>query len=342
MQAYYRFKEDFQDQNIQNEPLLDPEEARDCLYPIRWPAIWDCFQDQNSLYWTVNSVKLEGDRESWERLDQDTQFSGLHFFAFFAVGDHQVNMNLSQVCQMVTAKEAVFAYNYQAMIENVHEIVYADILVELVRDVKVRQNLFNSIETMPCIARKVDWCQKWINSDLTYAHKIVAFAVVEGVFFSSAFAFIFYLKTLPGNPIPGVIQANHYIQRDESRHVEMACVLSDLLKNKLLQSVVYQMIEEAVQVEQAFVEAAMPKRLLGMNADSMIEHVRFTADQLLVRLGYPKKYHAECPFDFMLKLGMWSKPDFFVVEGTNYSTDVISEERVDDDAYGLIDLAPLQ
>lgn len=339
MQAYHRVPEHFESPEIQNEPLLDPKEARDCLYPIRWPTIWNCYLDQISLHWTSNSVKLGGDRESWEKLPEEVRFSGLHFLAFFAVADSKVNVNLAQVVQMVTAKEATFGYNFQSSMENVHEVVYADILVELVRDSKMRQMLFDSIETMPCIKRKIDWCQKWIDSDLTYAHKIVAFAIVEGVFFSSAFAFIFYLKTLEeGSPF-GVIQANHYIQRDESCHVEMACVIYALLKNRLLAKIVYQMIEEAVEVERSFVETAMPNRLLGMNADSMMQHVKFTADQLLVRLGFAKKYHAECPFDFMLKLGMWSKPDFFVVEGTNYSTDVTSEES--DDIYGSAALAPL-
>ena len=197
-----------------------------------------------------------------------------------------------------------------------------------VKDDKLKKKLIDSIKTMPSIKKKAEWCQRWINSDKTYAHKLVAFAIVEGVFFSGSFCSIFWLKTRKGSVMPGLVKSNRFIARDEAKHVELACLLYALLNNKLKESVIHEIIEEAVQIEDEFINASLPCRLIGMNSKLMSQYIKYVADRLLVQLGYNKKYNVENPFEYMNKIDTYVKGNFFEERNDGYSDAKIDNERV--------------
>ena len=318
MQVYQRYSEDFV-KDIVNEPLFDPASERLFLYPIQYPVIWKCYKEQAAHHWTPSAIKLEGDDASWNAMSPGMQFLISTVLAFFSIADSLVNKNIeSCLIQHITIMEVKISYDFQRAMENVHLETYADLLYKYVPQEQMRLAMVDCMKTMPAIGKKGQWCQKWIDSDTTFAHKLIAFAIVEGVFFSGSFAAIFWIQNQPGKVLPGLVQANEYIQRDESFHVKLAYHVYEMTKNKLKTSVVHQIMREAIEIESEFMISAIPYRMLGMNSETMIQHVQFTGDMLLAKLGYPKIYNVECPFDFMLKLGLWSKSDFFVVESTNY------------------------
>ena len=330
MPSYLKYANDFMNSEIVTEPILSTTSERYTVYPIQYQKVWENYKAQLKVNWVVEEVDLSKDIGHWETmLSADDRTFIMHVLAFFASADGIVNANIKKnLIDAIKIKEAECAYGKQFEMENAHGEMYSLMLDTFVKDDIIKQKLVNSIKTMQSIKKKAEWCKKWIDSDKPYAHKLVAFAIVEGVFFSGSFASIFWLKTRSGSIMPGLRKSNKFIARDENLHVENACILSALLRNKIKESVVYEIIEEAITIEEEFINESLPCRLLGMNAALMSQYIKYVADRLLVQLGYQQKYYSENPFEYMKKIDMFSKQNFFEGREDSYSSSQIDNPRI--------------
>lgn len=317
---YHKYRDDFLGE-IQLEPILSLNSEKYTFYPIEYPAIYKNYKSQVAANWGVHEIDLANDKLDWENnLENDERLFIMYVLAFFNSFDGIVNANLKQnVIDVVKIKEAEAAYGKQYEMEIVHAETYSLLLDTFVNDNDLKDILINAIETMPAIKKKAEWCKKWIDSDKTYAHKIIAFAIVEGIFFSGSFASIYWLKSKHGKIMKGLRKANRYIARDENLHVILACKLYALLNNKLKESVVYEIMDEAIKHEIEFINDSLPCRLLGMNAELMSNYIMYCADRLLVQLGYSKKYNKKISLDFMGKIDVHCKQNFFEERNDSYS-----------------------
>jgi ribonucleotide reductase beta subunit family protein with ferritin-like domain len=312
--------------NYQNleEPILSEENRRFTLYPIKYPSIFKLYKKQLSAFWKAEEIDFSKDLEDFETLSNDEKHYIKRVLAFFAASDGIVNFNLStRFLQDIKIMEAIVAYTYQMTIENIHSESYSIMLDNLVKDSSEREFLFNSIKTVESVKLLSDWAMKWIDSDLSFAHRVVAFAVVEGVFFSGAFASIFWLKRYKSNGklfLQGLVKSNEFIARDEGMHVEFATEIYRLLNNKLTTEEVYNIVDDGVNIAKIFMTDALPVRLLGMNSENMCDYLEYVADRLLVELGYKKKYNKNNPFSFMETIGMLGKTNFFESRPTEYQS----------------------
>lgn len=325
LEAYIKYSKDFMEDDIKKEPILSTTSERYTVYPIQYQNIWNIYKKQLQVNWVVEEVDLSKDVADWEMLSSDDKVFLMHVLAFFSIADGIVNANIKQnLIDVVKIKEAECAYGKQFEMENAHGEMYSLMLETFVKDEILKKKLIGAVKTMPSIKKKAQWCKKWIDSDKTYSHKLVAFAIVEGIFFSGSFASIFWLKTRSGSIMPGLRKSNKFISRDENLHVELACNLYSLLKNKLKESVIHQIFEEAITIEEEFINDSLPCKLLGMNSTLMSEYIKYCADRLLVQLGYNKKYNIENPFEYMKKIDTFCKQNFF--EGRN---DAYSDAKID-------------
>jgi ribonucleoside-diphosphate reductase subunit M2 len=329
MEPYHKYIDDFNSADIINEPILSEENNRYTIFPIKYATIWENYLLQKKAHWTVDEIDFSKDLHDWEnKLSNSDRIFILHVLAFFASADGLVNANIkSNLIDTIKIKEAECAYGRQFDMENVHGHIYSLMIDNLVKDPIIKDKLFNSITHMPSIKQKSEWCEKWINSDKTYAHKLVAFSVVEGVYFSGSFASIFWLKTRPGKVMKGLRSSNRFIARDEALHVDLAVRLYHLLKNKLRAAVVYQIVDEALLIEIEFINSSLPCKLLGMNADLMTQYIKYVADALIVRLGYPKLYNTTNPFEYMDKIDAYVKSNFFEERTDSYSDSKVDNDR---------------
>lgn len=328
IKQYYLHRNDFTNE-IQLEPVLSTLSERYTIFPVQYPTIWNLYKKQQEVHWIPQEVDLSQDIKHWNtKLSKNDRKFIVHVLAFFASFDGIVNVNIKEnIIDVVKIKEGECAYGKQFDMENTHAEMYALMLDTFVTDVRIRNKLINSIRTMSSIKKKAIWCKKWIESDKTYAHKKIAFAIIEGVFFSGSFASIFWLKTRPGSIMPGLRKSNKFIARDENLHVELACAMYQLLNNKLKESVIYEIIEEAIIIEDEFINESLPCKLLGMNADLMSQYIKYCADRLLVQLGYNKKYNVENPFEYMKKIDSYCKENFFEGRSDEYSDAKINNLR---------------
>lgn len=328
--AYHKYASDFVEVEIKREPILSTISERYTVYPIQYTAVWENYKGQLKLNWVVEEVDLSKDVAHWNNLlSIDDRTFIMHVLAFFATADGIVNANIKQnLIDVVKIKEAECAYGKQFEMENAHGEMYSLMLDTFIKDPFLKKNLIEAIKTMPSIKKKAQWCKKWICSDKTYAHKLIAFAIVEGIFFSGSFASIFWLKTRPGSIMPGLRKSNKFIARDENKHVELAYILYSLLKNRLKESVVHEILEEAIMIEEEFINDSLPCRLIGMNAILMSQYIKYVADRLLVQLGYQKKYNADNPFEYMKKIDTFVKSNFFEERNDEYSDAKIDNPRV--------------
>lgn len=314
-----------------SEPILMDNPNRFVLFPIRYHDVWQMYKKAEASFWTAEEVDLSKDISHWQnKLTDDERFFVSQVLAFFAASDGIVNENLvSRFGQEVQIPEARCFYGFQIMMENVHSEMYSLLIDTYVKDPQERDHLFRAVETVPCIARKAEWALRWItDQSSTFSERLVAFAAVEGIFFSGSFAAIFWLKKR--GLMPGLTFSNELISRDEGLHCDFACLLHrNHLVNKASPSVCTQIIAEAVAIEQEFLTEALPVALIGMNCGMMCRYIEFVADRLLVSLGCEKAYRVENPFDFMDLISLQGKTNFFEKRVGEYQkSGVMNSEKV--------------
>jgi len=295
----------------ETEPLLRDNPGRFVILPIKYREIWDMYKKAVASFWTIEEVDLSRDMAFWEGLNDGERHFISHVLAFFAASDGIVNENLiERFCQEVQVPEARCFYGFQIAMENIHSEMYSLLINTYIQDSEEQHRLFNAIETMPCIKKKADWALRWIShKSASYAERIIAFAAVEGIFFSGSFASIFWLKKR--GMMPGLTFSNELISRDEGLHTDFACLMFKLLARKPSQERIIGIIKEAVLIEQEFLTEALPVNLIGMNCDLMRTYIEFVADRLLLELECPKVFNVENPFDFMENISMDGKTNFF-------------------------------
>lgn len=306
------------------EPLLDPNNARFTIYPIKYPTIWELYMKQLAAFWKAQEIDFSNDKTDFDQLTEGEQHFIKRVLAFFAASDGIVNFNINErFLQDVQIMEARVTYMFQMAMENIHGESYSLMLDNIVRDKAEKEFLFNAIETIPSVKMMSDWAMKWIKSDLSFAHRLIGFAVVEGIFFSGAFAAIFWMKKYKGTGklfMQGLVKSNEFIARDEGLHTIFACTLYELLQKKLDYVSVLEIVEEGVAIAKTFMSDALPIRLIGMNEDQMKQYIEYVADTLLVNLGYEKHYKVTNPFVFMETIGMLQKTNFFESRPTEYQS----------------------
>ncbi|WP_298713292.1 ribonucleoside-diphosphate reductase small subunit [Chitinophaga sp.] len=295
--------------NNENEILLKENKDRFVLLPINYPAIWEQYKRHEASFWTAEEIDLSGDLADWARLNDGERHFITHVLAFFAASDGIVNENLAvNFMSEVQIPEARCFYGFQIMMENIHSETYALLIDTYVKDPVEKDRLFHAIETVPAVKKKAEWALRWIENG-TFAQRLVAFAAVEGIFFSGSFCSIFWLKKR--GLMPGLTFSNELISRDEGLHCEFACLLYSMLEGKLPEKEVHEIISDAVTIEKEFITEALPAALIGMNADLMKQYIEFVADRWLVALGCSKIYNSANPFDFMEMISLQGKTNFF-------------------------------
>lgn len=291
------------------EVLLEENKDRFVLLPIKYPEIWQMYKKHEASFWTAEEIDLSPDLKDWERLTNDERHFIKHVLAFFAASDGIVNENLAvNFMREVQLPEARCFYGFQIMIENIHSETYSLLIDTYIKDSAEKSRLFRAIETVPCVQKKAEWALRWINNG-SFAERLVAFAAVEGIFFSGSFCSIFWLKKR--GLMPGLSFSNELISRDEGLHCDFACLLYNMLETKLSPERVKEIIMDAVVNEHEFVTDALPVSLIGMNSKLMCQYIEFVADRLLVALGQPKVYNVTNPFDFMETISLQGKTNFF-------------------------------
>ncbi|KAL3829478.1 hypothetical protein ACJIZ3_018280 [Penstemon smallii] len=296
--------------SIPEEPLLTPNPNRFCMFPIEYPQIWEMYKKAEASFWTAEEVDLSGDLRHFETLTPVEQHFVKYVLAFFASSDGIVLENLAgRFMKEVQISEARAFYGFQIAIENIHSEMYSLLLETYIKDSSEKNMLFHAIDTIPCVQKKAQWALRWIDGSESFAERIIAFACVEGIFFSGSFCAIFWLKKR--GLMPGLTFSNELISRDEGLHRDFACLIYSLLKKKLSEEKVKGLIAEAVEIEREFVCDSLPCALVGMNGDLMSEYIEFVADNLLVALGCKKLYNVQNPFDWMELISLQGKTNFF-------------------------------
>jgi ribonucleoside-diphosphate reductase beta chain len=293
----------------ENEILLKENKDRFVILPINYPAIWEKYKKHEASFWTAEEIDLGDDMKYWNALNDGERHFISHVLAFFAASDGIVNENLAvNFMSEVQLPEARCFYGFQIMMENIHSETYALLIDTYIKDPKEKDRLFHAIDTVPAVKKKAEWALRWIENG-SFAERLVAFAAVEGIFFSGSFCSIFWMKKR--GLMPGLTFSNELISRDEGLHCEFACLLYSMLKGKLTEKEVHGIISDAVAIEKEFVTEALPVDLIGMNAKLMQQYIEFVADRWLSELGYTKIYNASNPFDFMELISLQGKTNFF-------------------------------
>lgn len=317
--------------NQQYEVLLAEENERMTVYPIKFPKIWEMYKKQEAAMWFVEEVDLSKDMKDWIKLKDSEQVFIKNILAFFAASDTIVNINLlERFMKEIKLTEAKCAYGAQYAMESRHGEAYSLMIETYVKDISEKARLFNAVKEISCVKKKADWAFKWIQSDAPFRQRLFAFCIIEGVFFSGAFAAIFWLKDR--NIMPGLCKFNKFISRDEGMHVDFAILLYSMLNVKMDEKMVHQIMKEAVDIEKEFIIESIPCRLLGMNSDLMSTYIEYIADGLLDQLGYNKIYNIKNnPLDFMEKISMQTKENMFEGRVDEYQNSHIFNNAVDND-----------
>lgn len=291
------------------DPILHPNPSRFVLFPINYSKIWELYKKEEASFWTAEEIDLSDDLAHWDKLNPGEKHFISYVLAFFAASDGIVNENLAvNFMKEVQIPEARCFYGFQIAMENIHAEVYSLLLQTYVKEPKERDFLFSAIETIPSVKRKAEWALKWIDKG-SFAHRLVAFMAVEGIFFSGSFCSIFWLKKR--GLMPGLSFSNELISRDEGMHCEMACLVYSMLQEKLTEEEVREIVMDAVSIEQEFICESLPVALIGMNSDLMKQYIEFVADRWVGELGYKKIYNSANPFDFMELISLSGKTNFF-------------------------------
>jgi ribonucleoside-diphosphate reductase beta chain len=318
------------------EPILQENKNRFVIFPIEHHDIWEWYKKQEACFWTAEEIDLHQDLTDWDtKLNDDERYFIKHILAFFAASDGIVNENLAEnFVNEVQYSEAKFFYGFQIMMENIHSETYSLLIDTYVKDETEKDNLFRAIEVFPAIKRKADWALRWIESD-SFAERLIAFAAVEGIFFSGAFCSIFWLKKR--GLMPGLTFSNELISRDEGMHCDFAVHLHNKhLTNKVPPARIREIILDALSIEREFITESLPISLIGMNAKLMTQYLEFVTDRLLVELGLEKEYNVTNPFDFMDMISLQGKTNFFEKRVSEYQkAGVIKQETEETEKYSF-------
>jgi len=318
-----------------NEPLLTENKDRFVLFPIKHNDIWQMYKQAEASFWTAEEIDLAADMTDWDtKLNNDEKHFIKHVLAFFAASDGIVNENLAiNFLNEVQYPEARCFYGFQIMMENIHSETYSLLIDTYIKDPIEKDSLLHAIDTVPCVKKKADWALRWISNG-SFAERLIAFAAVEGIFFSGSFCSIFWLKKR--GLMPGLTFSNELISRDEGLHCDFACLLYSQLEHKLPVEKVTEVITNSVAIEKEFVSDALPVRLIGMNADLMCQYIEFCADRLLVSLGCPKFYNASNPFPFMEMISLQGKTNFFEKRVAEYQkAGVMNKDNAQNNVFKL-------
>ena len=320
------------------EPFLQEDENRFVLFPIQYNDIYEMYKKQLDCFWRVDEVDLSKDLKCWDTLNKDEKYFISMILAFFAASDGIVVENLGvRFMSDIQISEARAFYAFQIAMETIHSEMYSLLIEKYIGDREEKSKLFNAINEFPCIKKKGDWAIKWIQDRRSsFASRLVAFACVEGIFFSGAFCAIYWLKQR--GLMPGLTFSNELISRDEALHTEFAVLLYNKLVKKLDKKRVNEIIKEAVELEKEFIVSALPCRLVGMNGELMSQYIEFVADRLIVQLGYDKIYNSSNPFSFMEMISMEGKTNFFEKRVGEYAlANKVKEEDNDMNIFDLTD-----
>lgn len=312
------------------EPLLKPDDNRYVMFPIKYDDIWQMYKKSVDSFWIPQEVDLSKDINDWITLSSDERNFIKMVLAFFAASDGIVLENLaSRFMNDVQVAEARAFYGFQIAIENIHSEMYSILIDTYIKDSTEKDMLFNAIQNYPCIMKKADWAKKWIaDKRSSFATRLVAFAVIEGIFFSSSFSAIYWIKKR--GLMPGLTFSNELISRDEALHTEFAILLYSKIQKKLPKKRVHDIIKDAVEIEKEFIIDAIPCRMIGMNSKLMSQYIEFVADRLSLQLGYDKIYNSQNPFDFMELISIESKVNFFERTNSEYA---LANKTVDTDVF---------
>ena len=312
------------------EPLLAPDDNRFVMFPIQDQDIWKMYKKQVDCFWRAEEIDLSKDQTHWDALEKDEKYFISMILAFFAASDGIVLENLAaRFMNDVQLSEARAFYGFQIAIENIHSETYSLLIESYIKNSEEKTKLFHAIEHFPCIKKKADWAQKWMHDNRSsFATRLVAFACVEGIFFSGAFCSIYWLKKR--GLMPGLTFSNELISRDEALHTEFAVLLYNKLQKKMTKARIHEIIKEAVEIETEFICDALPCRLIGMNSALMTQYIQFVADRLCLQLGYDKIYNVANPFDFMELISLESKTNFFEKRVDSYA---LAEKTKADDVF---------
>ena len=301
------------------EPLLMQDDSRYVMFPIQDQQIWSMYKKQVDCFWRAEEIDLSKDLTHWDTLSPDEKYFISMILAFFAASDGIVLENLAiRFMNDVQLSEARAFYGFQIAMENIHSESYSLLIDTYIKNPDEKHRLFNALENYPCIKKKGDWAKKWINDNRSsFATRLVAFACIEGIFFSGAFCSIYWLKKR--GLMPGLTFSNELISRDEALHTEFAILLYSKLQKKINKSRIHEIIKESVEIETEFICESLPCRLLGMNSNMMTQYIQFVADRLSLQLGYDKIYNVANPFDFMELISLEGKVNFFEKKIADYS-----------------------
>jgi ribonucleotide reductase beta subunit family protein with ferritin-like domain len=317
---------------IESEPLLREDESRYVMFPIKHDDVWKMYKKQIDSFWRVEEIDLSKDLGDWDKLAADEQQFISKVLAFFAASDGVVMENLAaRFMQDVQLAEMRAFYGFQIMMENIHSEMYSVLIDTYIKNKADKDDLFRATQTHPSIGHKASWAKKWIGDNRSsFAARLVAFACVEGIFFSSSFAAIYWVKKR--GLMPGLTLSNEFISRDEALHTEFAVLLYGKLEKKLAKKRIHEIVKEAAEIEKKFVEDVLPERLMGMNAKLMTQYVEFVADRLCLQLGYDKIYGSTNPFDFMELISVETKVNFFERTNSEYA---LANKVVDKDVFEM-------
>jgi ribonucleoside-diphosphate reductase beta chain len=317
------------------EKILDEKNHRYTLFPIGYNGLFNLYKKALASFWTVEEIDLSKDMNDWSSLKADEQHFIKNILAFFAGSDGIVLENLAvRFMNDIKIPEATCFYGFQIAMENIHSEMYSLLIDTYIKDNTEKTRLFNAIDTIPSVGKKADWAIKWINDkDSTFAKRVIAFAVVEGIFFSGSFCSIFWLKKR--GLMSGLTSSNELISRDEGMHTDFAVAIYSLLENKLDFGTIKEIIQDAVEIEKEFIIDSIPCRLIGMNSELMSQYIEFVADRLCLQLGYSKIYGVSNPFDFMEMISLEGKTNFFEKRVMDYSKANIGTQNTDLHSFNL-------
>ena len=312
------------------EPLLAPDDSRYVMFPIKYNDVWDMYKKQIDLFWHTGELNLAQDLLDWEKLSTDEKHFISMILAFFSSSDAIVTDNLAvRFMNEVQVSEVRAFYGFQIAMETIHSETYSLLIDTYIRDKDEKHRLFNAVGNFPCIAKKTEWAQKWLNDRRSsFASRLVAFAAIEGIFFSSSFAAIYWIKKR--GLMPGLTFSNELISRDEGLHCEFAVLLFSKIVKKPTKKRIYEIIKEAVEIEKEFILESIPCRMIGMNSTLMSNYIEFVADRLCTQLGYDKIYQSSNPFDFMELISVESKVNFFERTNSEYA---LANKTMDDTVF---------